>query len=88
MAEVVDEVFSAEKYFATQPPPVNLDDDVAKVRAFINRQKEAKRKVAFVTVGNHLSSTIRLIPSLEWRNDCTFRAECVSCCFSGLIASA
>ena len=59
MSEEREESFSAEKYFATQPPPANLDDDVAKVREFIKRQKDGGRKVAFVTVSrvsryNHL----------------------------------
>ena len=42
--------FSAESYFATQPPPPTLDEDVARVRQFIQRQTEARRKVVLVTV--------------------------------------
>lgn len=42
--------FSAEEYFATQPPPVSLEPDVARVRDFVTRQKAAGRKVALVTV--------------------------------------
>jgi hypothetical protein len=42
--------FSAERYFNTQPAPPTLDADVAAVREFIRKQKEAGRKVAFVTV--------------------------------------
>ncbi|KAI0701393.1 phosphopantothenate-cysteine ligase [Cytidiella melzeri] len=43
--------FSAETYFATQPPPPTLDEDVARVRDFIQRQREARRKVVLVTSG-------------------------------------
>ena len=42
--------FSAESYFATQPPPPTLDSDVQKVRAFVERQREAGRRVVLVTV--------------------------------------
>lgn len=42
--------FSAESYFATQPPPSTLDEDVARVRQFIKRHNEAGRKVVLVTV--------------------------------------
>ena len=44
--------FSAEEYFATQPPPSTLDQDVAGVPGFVARQKAAGRKVALVTVRN------------------------------------
>ena len=42
--------FSAESYFATQPPPPTLAEDVALVREFVQRQREAGRKVVLVTV--------------------------------------
>ncbi len=42
--------FSAETYFATQPPPPTLEEDVSRVLDFIQRQREAKRKVVLVTV--------------------------------------
>ena len=44
------EPFSAEKYFATQPPPPTLEEDVARVREFVRRHQAAKRKVVLVTV--------------------------------------
>ncbi|VDB88818.1 unnamed protein product [Peniophora sp. CBMAI 1063] len=43
--------FSAEEYFATQPPPASLEQDVARVRDFVARQKTAGRKVALITSG-------------------------------------
>ncbi|KAI0077350.1 phosphopantothenate-cysteine ligase [Panus rudis PR-1116 ss-1] len=43
--------FSAERYFATQPPPPSLEEDVARVRDFVKRQAEAGRKVVLVTSG-------------------------------------
>ncbi|KZV72733.1 DFP-domain-containing protein [Peniophora sp. CONT] len=43
--------FSAEEYFATQPPPASLEHDVSGVRDFVARQKVAGRKVALVTSG-------------------------------------
>ncbi|KAI0346417.1 phosphopantothenate-cysteine ligase [Trametopsis cervina] len=43
--------FSAETYFATQPPPTTLDEDVARVRDFVQRQRETGRKVVLVTSG-------------------------------------
>lgn len=48
--ESTSEPFSAEKYFATQPPPPTLEEDVAQVRDFVQKQREAKRKVVLVTV--------------------------------------
>jgi phosphopantothenate---cysteine ligase (ATP) len=47
--------FSAESYFATQPPPPTLDEDVARVRQFIQRQTEAQRKVVLVTVSGSVN---------------------------------
>ncbi|CAL1699666.1 unnamed protein product [Somion occarium] len=43
--------FSAERYFATQPPPPSLDEDIARVRTFIRHQLQAGRKVVLVTSG-------------------------------------
>ncbi|KIK68705.1 hypothetical protein GYMLUDRAFT_36194 [Collybiopsis luxurians FD-317 M1] len=43
--------FSAESYFSTQPPPSTLDHDIAGVKEFVARQKEAGRKVVLVTSG-------------------------------------
>ncbi|KAF5368969.1 hypothetical protein D9758_003005 [Tetrapyrgos nigripes] len=43
--------FSAESYFATQPPPATLDHDIAGVRSFVARQQAAGRKVVLVTSG-------------------------------------
>lgn len=43
--------FSAETYFATQPPPPTLDHDISAVREWIQTQVEAKRKVVLVTSG-------------------------------------
>lgn len=42
--------FSAENYFDTQPPPPNLDQEVARVREFVQRQLGGGRKVVLVTV--------------------------------------
>ena len=52
--EVQSEPFSAETYFATQPPPPSLEEDVARVRDFVQRQQKAGRKVALVTVRSML----------------------------------
>ncbi|EJC99315.1 phosphopantothenate-cysteine ligase [Fomitiporia mediterranea MF3/22] len=43
--------FSAETYFATQPPPATLDSDISHTRAFIARHAVAGRKVVLVTSG-------------------------------------
>jgi len=42
--------FSAEEYFATQPPPPTLQQDIEKVRVFVQRQLETGRNVVLVTV--------------------------------------
>ena len=42
--------FSAETYFATQPPPPGLEADVENVRSFVQRHAQAGRKVVLVTV--------------------------------------
>ncbi|KAF8903349.1 phosphopantothenate-cysteine ligase [Gymnopilus junonius] len=43
--------FSAEEYFATQPPPLTLQHDVENVREFVKRQKSEGRAVVLVTSG-------------------------------------
>ncbi|KAG7094873.1 hypothetical protein E1B28_005680 [Marasmius oreades] len=43
--------FSAESYFATQPPPPTLEHDIDGVRAFLSRQAGKGRKVVLVTSG-------------------------------------
>ncbi|KAG6900291.1 hypothetical protein C0993_000264 [Termitomyces sp. T159_Od127] len=43
--------FSAEEYFATQPPPPSLQRDINAVRNFIARQAKENRKVVLVTSG-------------------------------------
>ncbi|CDO70972.1 hypothetical protein BN946_scf184830.g4 [Trametes cinnabarina] len=43
--------FSAERYFATQPPPASLEHDVARVKEFVQRQLGEGRKVVLVTSG-------------------------------------
>lgn len=42
--------FSAETYFATQPPPPTLDVDITAVREFVARQAAVGRRVVLVTV--------------------------------------
>ncbi|KAJ3522773.1 hypothetical protein NM688_g8827 [Phlebia brevispora] len=49
--EDTSEPFSAERYFATQPPPPTLEEDVGAVREFVQRHLRAKRKVVLVTSG-------------------------------------
>ncbi|PIL23278.1 hypothetical protein GSI_14588 [Ganoderma sinense ZZ0214-1] len=48
---VTGESFSADKYFATQPPPPSLEHDVARVKEFLQRQLKEQRKVVLVTSG-------------------------------------
>ncbi|KAJ8473657.1 hypothetical protein ONZ51_g7742 [Trametes cubensis] len=43
--------FSAEQYFATQPPPSSLEHDVSRVQEFVQRQLREGRKVVLVTSG-------------------------------------
>ena len=52
-SSTASEPFSAESYFATQPPPPTLEEDVRAVKEFVQRQREAKRKVVLVTVRPH-----------------------------------
>ncbi|KAL4245483.1 PPC synthetase family protein [Abortiporus biennis] len=46
-----DNLFSAETYFATQPPPPSLDHDTSRVREFIQRHAKEGKKVVLVTSG-------------------------------------
>lgn len=43
--------FSAESYFATQPPPATLEHDVQRVREWTQKQVAAGRRVVLVTSG-------------------------------------
>ncbi|KAH7107254.1 DFP-domain-containing protein [Auriculariales sp. MPI-PUGE-AT-0066] len=43
--------FSAEKYFATQPEPPTLAEDVATARAWVERQVSLGRRIVLVTSG-------------------------------------
>jgi phosphopantothenate-cysteine ligase len=40
-----DAPFSAESYFATQPPPPELDEAIQGVKEFLDRNLKAGRKV-------------------------------------------
>jgi len=42
--------FSAEAYFASQPPPPTLQRDIERVREFVKRQEKEGRPVVLVTV--------------------------------------
>lgn len=42
--------FSAEEYFATQPAPATLQQELDRVRTFIERQRNEGRNVVLVTV--------------------------------------
>ena len=55
--------FSAESYFATQPPPPTLQQDVEKVRDFILRQQEQGRNVVLVTVSSTLQRRFMTVPT-------------------------
>ncbi|KAI0631260.1 phosphopantothenate-cysteine ligase [Trametes polyzona] len=46
-----EHTFSAEQYFATQPPPASLEKDVARVKEFVQRQSKEGREVVLVTSG-------------------------------------
>ncbi|KAG5723979.1 Phosphopantothenate--cysteine ligase CAB2 [Termitomyces sp. T112] len=48
---MVTTYFSAEEYFATQPPPPSLQHDINAVREFVTRQAKENRKVVLVTSG-------------------------------------
>ncbi|KAG8763681.1 hypothetical protein FRC12_008449 [Ceratobasidium sp. 428] len=43
--------FSAETYFATQPPPPGLEEDIKGVQEFVDRSLKAGRKVVLITSG-------------------------------------
>ena len=74
--------FSAESYFATQPPPPTLQQDIEKVQDFILRQKKQGRNVVLVTMSSHsyITCLFDVIPpfnpGLEWWYDCTIGAQC------------
>jgi len=79
--------FSAESYFATQPPPTTLENDVHRVREWTQKQVTAGRRVVLVTVsikvfGFYQAHTLSLIHilclALERRYYRTSRAQCVS----------
>lgn len=78
--------FSAESYFATQPPPTTLENDVHRVREWTQKQVATGRRVVLVTVsigvsGFHQAHTeldTHSFPTSERRYDRTFRAQCVS----------
>lgn len=78
----IESTFSAESYFATQPAPLSLDEDIAKVREFVQRHKQTGRRVVLVTVWrlSYLDSTTLTDENacIEWRNDGSSRAQCVS----------
>ena len=87
-AQASETPFSAEKYFATQPPPPTLESDVNAVREFVERHAQQGRKVVLVTVSVFSSyysdSCSHIVPSiaqLEWWNYGTSRAQCVSTIF-------
>ena len=70
------QLFSAETYFATQPPPPTLDADIEAVRQFVSRQAAAGRRVVLVTVRIRFLRQLYahaplLAPVLERRNDCS-----------------
>lgn len=44
------EPFSAERYFATQEPPKNLDEIVEGVQEFVARNHQKGRRIVLVTV--------------------------------------
>ncbi|KAI0732759.1 phosphopantothenate-cysteine ligase [Fomitopsis betulina] len=46
-----DSSFSAESYYATQPPPANLELEVRQVRDFVRKHANAGRNVVLVTSG-------------------------------------
>jgi hypothetical protein len=71
--------FSAESYFATQPPPPTLQQDVEKVREFIARQAKEGRNVVLVTVSANFRLTYAVIYDFaEWRHNGALRAQRVS----------
>ena len=89
---VTGESFSADRYFATQPPPPSLEHDVARVKEFVQRQLQEGRKVVLVTVRRCLTSRPYLAPiaadprrlalplprNSERGDNSTPRAQCVS----------
>lgn len=43
-------LFSAEEFFASQPPPARLQEHIEAVRSFVERNASAGRRVVLVTV--------------------------------------
>jgi hypothetical protein len=75
--------FSAESYFAIQPPPPTLKQDVKRVRDFILRQQKEGRNVVLVTVSGarrNISSRSHIHACSEWWYNRTIRAQRVSSC--------
>lgn len=64
--------FSAESYFATQPAPSSLAQDIAGVKEFVSRQAAQNRNVVLVTVGVFLRYGLEShsVDHAERRNDC------------------
>lgn len=50
-----DAPFSAESYFATQPPPAGLEEAIEAVREFVERNLAAGKKVVLITVSEETS---------------------------------
>lgn len=77
--------FSAESYFATQPPPSTLENDIQRVREWIQQQVAAGRRVVLVTVSpdsprrTHVAKfNLNSLSYLERRYNCTPGAQRVS----------
>lgn len=66
-----DAPFSAESYFATQPPPAELEEAVQGVQEFVNRSLAEGRKVVLITV----SENICLLVTRSNIRNCTERRD-------------
>ncbi|GAA5873252.1 hypothetical protein JCM5296_004223 [Sporobolomyces johnsonii] len=51
MGEPQSQQFSAEEFFAQQPPPHNLEEHLAAVKAFVERNVNEGRRVVLITSG-------------------------------------
>lgn len=70
--------FSAESYFSTQPPPAGLEQDIAGVKQFVQRQASSGRNVVLVTVSlYYLFNLLSNMLVLERWNDRPIGAQCV-----------
>ena len=49
-----DAPFSAESYFATQPPPPGLEEAIEEVKEFVDRSLAEGRKVVLITVSENV----------------------------------